>query len=1173
MYLARIELYGFKSFAQRTVVDFSSGVTSVVGPNGCGKTNILDAVRWVLGEQRTSTLRSDRMESVIFNGSRHRRPLGLAEVSLTIENSRGILPLEYSEVLITRRLYRSGESEYLLNRVPCRLKDITDLFMDTGMGAGSYSVIELKMVEDLLSERPEERRHLFEEAAGVTKYKHRRRAALRKLDETRQNIERLEDVVTEAGRQMTTLKRQVRKTQRHREYVSEQKTLDLQLARAQFLSLHDALKPLTGQVQESGERIKKLALELEALDAKDAVFLRELVHAEQRQTDVEEALRERAGRLRKLEEEALVGRERLLALQRDLDRMSREKMELQPQLQSSQEKLKILDQNLAESSQKQERLDADFAKARSAASTAQSVLDEEGAAVEKARAKILDLLGRVSRKESAQASVGSSLEEQELQRQDRQDAQSRARDEQAARLIRIESVQTEKQEKDALCAQADTVLAACEATKESVQAEGEECGRRLQVCLSEEKALQDRHTFLDRLLSRFEGVPGGARQVLEAKLPGVIDTLGNLLHAEKGVLAAVEVALGDASSFVLVKNRQAMQAAVEVLEEKSGGGCTFLLMDELPSQPDIVSPFEAARPLVESLRVSDQFSSVMRFLLRDFFLVDSLENLPEGLPRGSTYLTADGQLFRPPMTHRRGRASEQAGAHLGLSFQLEESEGELEILSKKIDDARHAQKVTLAKRQTCELALKESHERRLAKMAERDEVSARAQRLHFELERFQSDEASFLKRDLLAKERKDKDTLTQLELQEAIQTLKLDRDRLEEDLRQRSARLEGLNASTRVALDAQTAADMQAREWRLRLQADRAEQARLRQFLEEGYARLQRDDELTQKGQTQAAALSARGDELERDQLVAREARLKEEGRLEQMRSEIKAVSQQQKVLHREQNEMRQERETLIESQHAAEIKQTELLAQTKALVERMRAEYDVGITLPDASDHESLRNLDQPSDQERILEIKEALRRLGPVNLLAIEEYDSEKERFDFLQTQLKDLLEAEKMLKEMITRINRVAGELFEVSFQKIRTNFEYLFKKLFNDGHADLSLTGEDQLEGEIAISASPSGKRIQSLSLMSGGEKTLTAIALLFAIYMVKPSPFCILDEVDAPLDDANIGRFNTIIQEFSAMTQFIIITHNKKTMGYADQLYGVTMAEEGVSSLVSVQFND
>ena len=1180
MYFSRLDLYGFKSFAQRTQLDFSSGVTCVVGPNGCGKTNILDAVRWVLGEQRSATLRSERMENVIFTGSAQRRPLGLAEVSLTIENSRGILPVEYGEIVLTRRLYRSGESEYLMNRQPCRLKDISDLFMDTGMGAGSYSVIELKMVEDLLSDRPEERRQLFEEAAGITKYKHRRRAALRKLEETRQHLLRLEDVAAEAERQSSALKRQVGRTERHRELSRELRETELALAREDLWRWGRRLEPLRKALAESGLAAARLEAELARQGSLLTSVGTALLQAEDAVAQGERTLRERWEDCRRLEDEALVARERLKALERDQQRLAREQGELEPRLAESVARETALAAGLAECGGRQQALDGALDLAASRAGQAEGRLESLRAQLEQARARVLELLGRQARLGGELAGATASLEGHRRRREDLQGEEIQLTSERAERAPRLEELERE------LAAARSGLEAAQgrrrEAADRAEQARGalEEARRSLQELAGEQRALEGRRQLLEQVLSRHEGVPGGARAVLEAGLPGVLDLLGSLVHAEAALLPALERALGEAAGWVLVEDEDAAERAAQLLREAGQGGCTLALLDRVPAAAPAIPAPAGCRPLAGELRCDTRARPLLEHLLAGCWLVpeDGLRPWEEPGRAGQLFLTPQGESRRPPLLRGVGRG--QGGGQLGLRLQAEglrEEAAKLEGRHGKLGEAAAGAEAALARAQE-ELAAAEAGERAAAEaLRERERVG---ERLALEEERAGRD-AQALRRGLAElEERAGEAAARERGLRGQLEELQGERDEAEGANARLAAVAEEQAGLARGLAEARGAAQVAASEGRLRLDAQQRELDQVRRFLAEGRGRLERAVADMAEGEARRGALVARLEELEKLQVAAALTR-EEEERLQEGRRVLQGeLRGRQKELRAAEEALRGERDGQRERAHQAELEAQGLEARAAALVERVQAEHELALDpaaavpppgVGEESEEEAAARREEA--RRRAAECREALRRLGPVNLLAIEEYEAESRRADFLRAQLGDLQEAEAMLKETIARINRVARELFEESFGQIRANFDYLFRKLFSDGRADLALEGEDPLEAEILISATPSGKRIQSLSLMSGGEKTLTAIALLFAIYMVKPSPFCILDEVDAPLDDNNIARFNTLIQEFSGMTQFIIITHNKKTMGYADQLYGVTMAEEGVSSIVSVQFHE
>jgi chromosome segregation protein len=1175
MYLSRLELLGFKSFAQKTVVDFNSGVTCVVGPNGCGKTNILDSIRWVLGEQKSSTLRSDKMENVIFNGSRNRKAMGMAEVSLTIENSRNILPMEFGEITLTRRLYRSGESEYLINRVPCRLKDITDLFMDTGMGPNSYSVIELKMVEELLSEKPDERRHLFEEAAGITKYKHRRRAALRKLEETRADMLRLEDIVAEGERQVGTLKRQVRRTERYREWETRRVELELRQALAEYNQLVLRRDPLGRAVDEQRLALSRLELGLAEAGSRDTELDNQVLGAENRLEEAQQRLQQTQARLREGEREQLVAAERGRSLEQARARLAGESTRLEERLGESAANLERTRTRLQETEASGTDLTGLQREAEEAARACSTRLGEIRRQAESARSGIVGRIERLSRHQSDLARVSANVDSLHQRIADLDEEERLARLDSGLRREKSASLGEELGRNQAARIAAETVLEEhrvelASAERQLREAETEHESRR-----NELRSATSRRQFLEGILQRFEGVPGGAKAVLTQKLEGVVDTLGNLVHADKAGIRALEAAMGAAASWIVVRDRAALDRAAGWLEQAGKGDCTFVILEGLPRLAAAEAPAPGLTALADSVHCAAEIRPLLDLVLASCWLAPSLEGLDRAqLPAGSFCVTPEGTWFRPPATWHRGLKAQQDQSHLGLRYQLDSLAGEIGGLEAGLAEAAAAIESRRAVLESVRAQVREQES--LCDTLRRSirELETRNAQLEYAEQNFSKDveSARRSREDLVRRQASEQERERSLKAQ--IEDLQVEKSTSEDEATGLFRLLEKLEAEYRELSERAGSARLQATEHRMRVENLRSEEEALDTFLRQGRETLERMVAEDRQHREELATLKSEGELRESTLVMLEEARRREQAELDEVRGGLAGLKERQKEKHREQDALHRQIAELTGQLHAAELELSGIQVRLEALVERTRADHRTELhQVEDAQELAALLDLDTAAVRREIEELKEQIRRLGPVNLLAIEEYDTEKRRLDFLQKQLGDLLEAEAMLKETITRINRVATELFMAAFSKIQTNFDYLFKKLFKTGMATIEMDGSDPLEAKINISATPSGKRIQALTLMSGGEKTLTAIALLFAIYMVKPSPFCILDEVDAPLDDMNIGRFNSIIQEFSEMTQFIIITHNKKTMGYGQSLYGVTMAEPGVSSLVSVQFSE
>lgn len=1180
MYLRKLELHGFKSFAERTVLHFDPGITAIVGPNGCGKSNVVDAVRWVIGEQRARILRSEKMENVIFNGTSKRRALGMSEVLLTIENTRSVLPTEYTEVQLGRRLYRSGDSEYLLNGVPCRLKDVTDLFMDTGMGAGAYSVIELKMIEDILSESNEDRRRLFEEAAGITKYKLRRKQTLSKLDSTQADLNRVRDLTDEIGKRVRSLKRQAEKAVKYKEYRSRLEQLELALARLEFDRLTEQERTLTSE-------ITSLRRQIEAASAKEAngeatleQLRLELVRREQALSDRQRALNGHLESVRALETERRLAAERLESARRELDRIRRE---------ADEEALRR-DELAAEA----ERLEAELAAAEPALEAALARLreteterDRTRAAVEAQRRQLQELRQEERRADEERTGRRRSLDrltsrlellEAELVRLSAQgDELGTSAGE---RERRHEAAAAWLEEARAAAASARQALE--EATRQRAEATEalEAAQEELRGAERRREAVAAEVQLLESLVSSYEEFPDTVRYLAAARewTDRDLRTVADVLTGPDEDRVALEAALGPFASCIVVESEEEARRAVGLLRRERKGQATFILLDRLPAAAAELPEVPAgAAPLRQRVRLAaPAYASLADALLAGRYVVDDLEQaraLAAGAAPGVSVYARTGewvdargmlhggseQAAPSPLAGRLSRR-EQLGETRTLLGTLEE---EIARLREAVDGRRaELEGIPFGDRQqqlrNAEKALLEAEKELDRASYEREAVGNRQADLQGRVAEVRASlEAGRSEREALEA------AFQELDL--TVETRRAERAGAEEQFalaEQESRTAVGRHSDASIAaVQARNRRDNAARDLERTggqietLESRAAERARRRGELEATITETEaRKDAL----EAEYEGIRSGGAELEEAVAYAEEA----------MRQSREAIANVEGDLRND----RRHRETLVREENARAVRLAEVHTRREDLIRHIQDDFEVAIETTEVTLEEAL---DERSARGEVQELRSKIRGLGSVNELALEAYEEERERFEFLTTQQQDLEEAEGKLLETIGEINTTASERFRETFAAIEANFSSIFQRLFGgDAAAQVVLVDpDDPLESPIEINARPRGKRPSTISQLSGGEKTLTAIALLFAIYLVKPSPFCILDEVDAPLDDANVERFMRLIREFAKDTQFILVTHNKRTMEAADRLYGITMQEQGVSRLVGVKFDE
>jgi len=1177
MRLQGITVFGFKSFADRIEVRILPGITAIVGPNGCGKSNISDALRWALGEQSPKALRGHRMEDVIFHGSASRRPLGFAEVQLTFSND-GELSVPWSEVAVGRRLYRDGESEYLLNKTACRLKDVHDLFLGTGVNPKAYALMEQERLAHILTAKPLERRVFVEEAAGITRYKQQRAETLAKLEATRQNLLRVRDVMDEVRRQLASLERQAKKAAQYKALQAERRGLELAILAAEHGAVRAEEACRADEERAQRARVQALESRTAALGAALEVARADLMAAEQRAADARHAL-QRA----ELELEGCI--ERAEQLRRTDADLAAETGRLGEEAETLGLRLKALAEERRGKVSLQEALQQEFAALRTRAAGEEAVLDDlrrrlqaARAAAEERRREQVTLAGR--RTELGQA-VGALDEraDQLRRRVERLVADATQADAERAAL------EAARAAAEARLAAAAAALAALEADLRdlgsSAAAAAEERAAALaaaEACRVTLAARRSSLATLEELDAQRAGYAEGVQVVFaaarEARLTGVVGTVADLLDVPRELERAVQAALGERLQWVVMETFDAAKAALGYLAGQGGGQATFLSLDWLNGGRGV---HVAADPGVvggATGLVASGHRALVENLLGGVVVVRDLgaaERLYAQNGHDTSFVTVEGEVLSPPGALGGGRAAHGGPASLlarkrairDLAAEVAALEAGLEgILERarraeaRLTEVADAQRAGTARREAAEA------ERLTAAMdleqlrREADRVAVAAEACRAELAQVRSDAAAVeaelgMRRvELAAVEAAAARVAT--EIVEVLGRIEADAEEegrraqafldAQVDLAALAGRLDTLQADlARIqAEEADAQARLQAGEARLgelttRQAAARAERRRLEERA--AAARAERD-----RGEAAAAASAEAARELAERTAGAAEALREAEGDLHRTARAVQELA----------------------------VAVAELRVRREDLETDARRRFEVG---PEALAETCRADADPAATRARLEAVSQRIGALEPVNLIADDEYRELDERLGFLRAQHDDLAASMRDLEKALRGMTRTAQERFLEAFEAINRNFQDLFARLFEGGRAELRLVeapeGGDPLDSGIEMVAQPRGKRLQAISLLSGGEKALTGLALLFAIFYYRPSPFCLLDEVDAPLDDANIHRFTRVLRELSSQTQFIVITHNRKTMEAADVLYGVTMEEPGLSRIVSV----
>jgi chromosome segregation protein len=1176
MQLTRLEIKGFKSFGDKITINFNEGITAIVGPNGCGKSNVVDAIRWVLGEQSTRMLRSEKMDNVIFNGTKSRKAANLAEVSLTFDNTKNILPTDFTTVTLTRRLYRTGESEYRLNDVQCRLKDITDLFLDTGIGADSYSIIELKMIDEIITNKEGSRRNLFEEASGISKYKLRKKQTFNKLKDTEADLERVEDLLFEIEKNLKTLENQAKKTERYYRLKEQYKSLSVILASFRIASFSESLGRI--EEQEQKHKVEKSGI-VTRIDTQEAILQKEKLDSltkEKNLSTQQKATNEYVAKIRAYESEKKIKNEQLKYQQDKEGRLTDE-------LEKDKSQLNHVLYNIKRLSEEKAQEDENLESVRARVTDLKAAVDELREQQTAARNELNELNGINTRLQNQVYKTEKDLEilqiqqqalEQESQR-NMEDATNKEAElshfnevvaglEVTVKEAESDYLETLKFEND-LQEQINQVESEIKVLQENIIREGRKLDAR-----------QNEYNLTKSMVDNLEGFPESIRFLKKnTDWSKNAPLFSDILFCREEYRVAIENYLEPLMNHYVVDNYSEAIKGINLLSNSTQGRAQFFILNNYGFQNESIPVnIESAIPALNVVEVDKHYQPLCDHLLKNVYLIDDHQdqalNSTE-LPAGVVLIGKSGKFNKSKYAMAGGSVGLFEGKRIGRAKNLEAL---LKVI--KLTDVE----LTAFKNRFDQLETRLTLLKKSGKAAEIKQKEHQLNRLNTELvtvKTRQEQYQTFIENSLNRKEdiaRKIESIKAEkLVLQPQLEDLKDQKQNQNELLLEKQADFNELNEYVSVQSNAFNqenihfhqqqnkvsglVKDLDYRETQQESLATRIKQNNS----ELEHVKLAIHDNLQQADNSDddLVEMYAQKEELEKATQQAEQEYYEWRGKITETENELTALRRKKDNAELIENELKDERNNLK--------------LELNALKERLSVEFNVDIQ--DLPETEIGEGEDEQEIRDKTEKLKKQLDDFGAINPLAVEAYNEMNERYTFIQAQKKDLSDAKASLLATIQEIDDTAKEKFMTSFTMVRENFIKVFRSLFNEEDScDLILSDPlHPLESDIDIIAKPKGKRPLSINQLSGGEKTLTATAILFSLYLLKPAPFCIFDEVDAPLDDTNIDKFNNIIRKFSTESQFIVISHNKRTIASTDIIYGVTMVEQGISRVVPVDLRE
>jgi chromosome segregation protein len=1175
MKLTKLEIKGFKSFGDKITINFDEGVTAIVGPNGCGKSNVVDSIRWVLGEQSTRMLRSEKMENIIFNGNKNRKPANLAEVSLTFDNTKNILPTDFSQVTLTRKLYRSGESEYRLNDVQCRLKDITDLFLDTGIGSDSYAIIELKMIDEIITNKENSRRALFEEASGISKYKLRKKQTFSKLKDTEADLERVEDLLFEIEKNLKTLENQAKKTERYYKLKEQYKTLSIMLASFRIVMFTGSLANLEEQEQKQKEEKTGILTQIDTLEADLQKQKLDSLIKEKNLSVQQKATNEYVAKIRAYESEKKIKNEQLK------NQQDREKR-LSDELERDRNQLNHVLYNIKRLSEEKALEDDNLLAVQTRVAELKNAVDGLRTEQTEARNVLNELTGINNRLQNQIYKAEKDSEILQIQQQALEQESLRNMEDASGKEVELShfnkvlaelQYRTETFEKELELA----VDAEHKLQEQIKDTDNELTGIKDEIIAESRRldAKQNEYNLTKSMVDNLEGFPESIRFLKKnSDWARNAPLFSDVLFCREEYRVAIENYLEQLMNHYVVESYADAISAINLLSNSSRGRAQFFILNNYPNDTFTPTVHGEWLPALSVVEVDSRYQPLCNQLLKNVYLVDdstdkALDNQP--LPDGVILLGKSGKFNKAKLTMAGGSVGLFEGKRIGraknlenLAKEIKALEGHLEKLKNRLaevqaklvglkaggkaDDIKQKQQqlnqlntelITVRTRQEQYQAFIENSRNRKEDIAQKIAgIKQDMMALQPQLAEFKTQKE--IQNDLLLDKQQ---AFNELNEYLTVQSNAYNQENIR--FHQQQNKVSGLTKD----LDYR---ETQQESLEVRIKQNSTDLAVVKNTIQEILKQADHsDDDLLE--------MYAQKEELEKAAQQAEHEYYSWKGQITEAENNISILRRKKDNVEVIESELRDKR--------------TNLRVDLNALKERLSVEFNIDIE--ELLDAETPVGENEDDLREKTDKLKKQLDDFGAINPMAVEAYNEMNERYTFIQAQKKDLNEAKASLLATIQEIDDTAKEKFMTAFISVRENFIHVFRSLFNEEDScDLILTDpQHPLESDIDIIAKPKGKRPLSINQLSGGEKTLTATAILFSLYLLKPAPFCIFDEVDAPLDDTNIDKFNNIIRKFSNESQFIIVSHNKRTIASTDVIYGVTMVEQGVSRVVPVDLRE